>query len=106
MERHFQGLEVGQMLYPKPTPDGEYILFPAVNDSQVVVLEIKSGTVLRRLKVGKAPIAVAVSPNGNVAYVSSHIDTYFSSVDLKTFEFKKFAEADGSNGIGIGKRVK
>ena len=106
IERHFQGLEVGQMLYPKPTPDGEYILFPAVNDSEVVVLEIKSGTVLRRLKVGKAPIAVAVSPDGGTAYVSSHTDTYFSSVDLKTFEFKKFAEAGGSNGIGIGKRVK
>lgn len=49
IERHFQGLEVGQMLYPKPTPDGKYILFPAVNDSQVVVLEIKSGRIVHRL---------------------------------------------------------
>lgn len=106
VERHFQNLEVGLMLYPKPTPDGKYILFPAPNDSQIVVLEIESGTVVRRLKISKTPIAAAISPDGGTAYVSSHTDTYFSSIDLKTFEFKKFAESDGSNGIGIGTRIK
>lgn len=106
VERHFQNLEIGQMLYPKPTPDGKYILFPAPNDSQVVVLEIKSGAVVHRLKVGDAPIAVAVSSDDNAAYVSSDTDTYFCVIDLKTFEFKKFAESDGSNGIGISKRIK
>ena len=106
VERRFENLGVGQILYPKPTPDGNYILLPAVLDSLVVVLEIQSGKIVQRLKVGKAPIAVAISPDGNTAYVSSHTDTFFNSIDLKTFEFKKFAETGGSNGIGIGKRVK
>lgn len=35
-----------------------------------------------------------------------HSKTFFSSIDLKTFEFKKFAEAEGSNGIGIGRHIK
>ena len=49
---------------------------------------------------------VEVSPDGGTAYVSSHTDTFFSSIDLKTFEFKKFAGAEGSNGIAIGKPIK
>lgn len=106
VERHFKELGVGAMLYPKPTPDGQYILLPAVYDSQVVVLEIKSGKVVHRLKVGKNPIAIAVSPDCNTGYISSHTDNFFCSVDLKTFEFKKFAEAEGSNGIGIGHFIK
>lgn len=106
IERHFKGLELGQILYPKPTPDGRFILLPAVNDSLLAVLEIDSGKIIHRLKVGKNPIAAAVSPDGGTAYISSHTDTYFSSIDLKTFELKKFAEANGSNGIGIGKWIK
>lgn len=106
VERHFQNLEIGQMLYPKPTPDGKNILFPAVNDSLLVVLEIKSGAIIHRLKVGKAPINIALSPDGKFAYVSSDSDTFFNIVDLKTFEFKKFAEVDGSNGIGISNQIK
>ena len=106
VERRFENLGVGQILYPKPTPDGKYIFLPAVNDSLLAVLDINSGKVIHRLDVGKTPIAVAISPDGNTAYVSSHTDTYFNSIDLKTFEFKKFAETGGSNGIGIGKRVR
>lgn len=106
VERRFENLGVGQILYPKPTPDGKYILLPAVLDSLLAVLEISSGKIVHRLKVGAAPIAVAVSPDGGTAYVSSHTDTFFSSIDLKTFEFKKFAGAEGSNGIAIGKPIK
>lgn len=106
VERRFENLGVGQILYPKPTPDGKYILLPAVNDSLLAVLEIGSGKIVQRLKVGNAPIAVAISPDGKTAYISSHTDTFFDSINLETFEFKKFADAEGSNGIGIGKRIK
>jgi DNA-binding beta-propeller fold protein YncE len=106
VERRFENLGFGQILYPKPTPDGKYILLPAVLDSLLAVLDINSGKIVHRLKVGKNPIAVAISPDGGTAYVSSHTDTSFDSIDLKTFEFKKFADVEGSNGIGIGRQIK
>jgi DNA-binding beta-propeller fold protein YncE len=106
IERRFENLGVGQMLYPMPSPDGKYILFPAPEDSLVIVMDIKTGEVVRRLKAGSAPIAIALSPNGDKAYVSSDSDTEFKVIDLHTFDFTKFADADGSNGIAISIKVK
>jgi DNA-binding beta-propeller fold protein YncE len=101
IQRHFTNLGVGQMLYPKPTSDGRFILLPAVNDSLLIVVDVKTGAVTRRLKVGSAPIALAISPDGQKAYVSSDSDPSFVVIDLHTFAFKEFAKAAGSNGIAI-----
>ncbi len=106
IERRFKNLNVGQMLYPMPSPDGKYILFPAPEDSVVIVMDIKTGEVVRRLKAGSAPIAIVISPDGDKAYVSSDSNAEFKVIDLQTFDFTKFAEADGSNGIAISVRAK
>jgi DNA-binding beta-propeller fold protein YncE len=106
IHRHYQNLGIGQILYPRPTPDGKYILLPDVYAGIVAVLDMESGTIIHKLAVGPTPISIAISPDGNKAFVSSHTGDYFSSIDLQTFEIKKFATANGSNGIGIGERIK
>ena len=103
VERRFEDLGVVQILYPRPTPDGKYILLPAPNDAQVLVLDAASGKIARRLKTGKTPLSFSIAPDGSAAFVTSDMDDFFSRIDLKTFEFKKFAEATGSNGIAISR---
>lgn len=99
IQKHFKELGVGQIIYSAPTPDGKLILAPAPRDGQVVVLEIETGKVGNRLKTGKAPIAVVISPDGQAAYVSNAEDTHVSRIDLKDFSVKNFAYATGANGL-------
>ena len=91
-----------QILYSAVTPDGKYILAPAVWEGEVLVLDASSGEVVRRILVGADPIHVVVSPDGRVAYVSHGRSKYISEIDLNRLEeTRRIPTHGGPNGLAI-----
>ncbi|KTD19315.1 PQQ-dependent catabolism-associated beta-propeller protein [Legionella lansingensis] len=101
LRKQFTNLGVGPILYSEITPDQKYILAPAAFDHQVVVIDVGSGKVVKRLITGLNPINVLVSPDAQFAYVSNATDKHLTKVDLKTFEFVSIPSHAGPNGLGF-----
>lgn len=97
--KHFSNLGVGQLLYSAVTPDQKYILCPAVEENVVLVIEVKTGKVIRRLNTAKAPINVQIAKN--FAYVSHDEDNYVTTINLKDFTTTQILSAYGTNGLII-----
>lgn len=101
IKKQFNDLKVGPILYSDITPDQKYILAPAAFDHQVVVIDVASGKVLKRLVTGLNPINVLVDKDGQFAYVSNATDKHLSKIDLKTFEVSKIPSHEGPNGLAF-----
>ncbi len=100
--REFKGLGVRQLLYSQPTPDGLFILAPAVWEGQLLLIDAERGRVVRRLTVGSDPIHVAISSDGQTAYISHGRSKYLSVIDIKQFrEVKRIHTRGGPNGIAL-----
>jgi DNA-binding beta-propeller fold protein YncE len=70
IEKRFGNLGVGQTYYPAATPDGRWILVPAVLDGVVVVVDAATGSVARRVETG-SPLLLAFADGGKQAWVSN-----------------------------------
>jgi len=101
MYRHFQDLGVQQIIYSTPTPDGQYILAPCPYDERVLVVDIKTGAVRKRIVTGKAPIYVQIAPSEKEAIVANAMDDHFSSINLETFEARSIGQVERPNGFGF-----
>jgi DNA-binding beta-propeller fold protein YncE len=97
--KHFDNLQVGQLLYSNITGDQKYIIAPAAFDSVVLLIDTETGKVVQRLQTGNTPINVQVS--GNKAYVTHARDNYIATIDLKTFQITKNLIAFGTNGLAV-----
>jgi DNA-binding beta-propeller fold protein YncE len=95
--KHFENLQVGQLLYANITEDQKYIIAPAAFDSIVLVIDAASGKVVQRLQTGNTPINVQVS--GNRAFITHARDNYIAIVDLNSFKISKELKAFGTNGL-------
>lgn len=101
IQRKFDNLGVGPILYSDITPDQRYIIAPAAFDHQVIVIDVASGKVIKRLVTGLNPINVLVSPDGQFAYISNATDKHVSKINLNTFEVSAFRTHEGPNGLAF-----
>jgi hypothetical protein len=101
-ERTFRDLNVRQLLYSQPTPDGLYVLSPAVWEGQLLRIDLNSGEV-KRIMVGIDPIHVLIGPDyatKKLAYVSHGRSRFISVIDCEQFhEIARIPTRGGPNGI-------
>lgn len=102
--RKFQNLNVRQLLYSQPTPDGKYILAPATWEGQLLRLDLETGEVIC-IEVGIDPIHVLIGPDyttRNLAYVTHGRSKYISVIDCGDFkEVARIPTYGGPNGIAL-----
>ena len=70
LRNRFSNLGVHQIFYPAASPDGRFILAPAVIDGVVLVLNANSGEVLRKISTG-SPLLSVFSADGHTAWISN-----------------------------------
>ncbi len=68
----------------KFTPDGKLVLVSLLREPDLVVLDAKTRTVVKRLPIGHGAAGIQMEPNGARAFVSCTPDNYVAVIDLKT----------------------
>jgi DNA-binding beta-propeller fold protein YncE len=101
IQKQYNNLNLGPVLYSDMTPDQKYILAPAPFDHQIAIIEVATGQVIKRLVTGLNPMNILVSPDGQYAYVSNATDKHLSKIDMKTLEMTEIATHDGPNGLAF-----
>lgn len=97
----WHGFGVGQLLYSTSTPDGALLLGPAVWNGIVIVVDARTGKLVRRVPTGLAPIHVNASPDGRHAYVTNAYEAFVTVIDLRSFAVRRIATRSGPNGLAI-----
>lgn len=101
IEKQFDNLGVGPILYSDITPDQRYIIAPAAFDHQVIIIDVALGKVIKRLVTGLNPINALISPDGKFAYIANATDKHLSKIDLNTFEVTRIRTHEGPNGLAF-----
>lgn len=99
LRQHFSGLGVGQIIYSSLSADESLLLSPCPYDDLVLVLDMDTGEVLRRISTGKAPIYVKLDPTGSRAFVANALDDHMSVIDLEHYTVRPFGSVFKPNGF-------
>jgi len=70
----------------KFTPDGKRILVSMLGGPELVILDVATRAVIKRLKIGRGAAGIQMSPDTKVAYVACTPDSYVAIVDLNSLE--------------------
>ena len=70
----------------KLTPDAKFALISDIDTGELVVVDVPSRKVARRIAVGKQPEGVLITPDGSRAFVAANGDNKIAVVDLKTWQ--------------------
>jgi len=111
--KSFPNLPVHQTFYPASSPDGRFILAPAVLDGVVLILDARTGDVVRQIKTG-SPLSLVFAPSGRTAWISNVLvpDTMLppgtpprpggvTELSLTTFETKQVPGIVDANGLAL-----
>lgn len=101
IKNQFTNLGVGPILYSDISPDQKYIVAPAAFDNQIVILEVETGKVIKRIVTGLNPVTVMIDAEGKFAYVTNATDKHVSKINLATFESTNILTKNGPNGIAL-----
>lgn len=70
----------------KFTPDGKRILISDLAAGELLVFDVASRSLIKKMSLGKSPEGILVVPDGSRAYVAVNGDHFLAIVDLKTLE--------------------
>jgi YVTN family beta-propeller protein len=79
----------------KFTPDGAHALISDLNAGELVVVDVKTHAVTKKVPLGRMPEGILIPPGGAVAYVAVNGDNFVAVVDLKTMTVSKKIETGG-----------
>ncbi|MCB0715719.1 MAG: YncE family protein [Chitinophagaceae bacterium] len=99
MQKHFTHLGVKQIIYSCISPDGRLLFAPCPYDNLVLVIDLKTGDIQKRIPTGKAPIYVRIGPNQKQAFVSNALDNDMTVIDLSDFSTHSFGQVYKPNGF-------
>lgn len=71
------------------SPDGSNLYVVCEDDDSVLAVDLRTGRVISRAKVGRGPQDVAVSPDGKTLYVSNAWSDTVSEIDASTFSVRR-----------------
>ena len=70
----------------KFTPDGKLVLISDLDGGELVVLDASIKREIRRVKLGRSPEGILITPDGERAFVAVNGDNYVAVLNLKTLE--------------------
>jgi DNA-binding beta-propeller fold protein YncE len=98
--KKFQVSDSTQFFYSAETPDGRFIIAPAVFDGEVALLNTLDGNVYRRIHTG-TPLRVMISPDAGWAYVTNvgPVTNHLTVINLQSLNTADIPEIQDSNGL-------
>ena len=70
----------------KFTPDGKLVLISDLDGGELVVLDASTKREIKRIKMGRSPEGILITPDGLRAYVAVNGDNWVAVLDLKTLD--------------------
>jgi len=84
----------------KFTPDGKLVLISDLVSNGLLIVDAASRKEVRRLKLGRQPEGILISPDGSRAYVALAGDKTVVVLDLKTLEVTaRISAGNGPDGM-------
>ena len=84
----------------KFTPDGRLVLISDLDGGELVVMDAKTRTEVRRLPLGRSPEGILVAPDGSRIFVAVTGDHFVAVVDPKTLQVTgKILTGQGPDGM-------
>jgi ABC-type branched-subunit amino acid transport system substrate-binding protein/DNA-binding beta-propeller fold protein YncE len=102
IDRHYPHLGVRSLLYPLVTPAQDFILAPAVWESQVVVVHAATGELVARIPTAVDPIHLLLAPSGSTFYVSHGRSRVVLEIEIGSWRHvRQIVTRGGPNGIAV-----
>jgi len=70
----------------KFTPDGSLALVSTLGGPDLVILDAKTRSEVKRVKIGRGAAGIQIQPDGARAFVACTPDSYVAVIDLKSLE--------------------
>ena len=89
-----------------PSPDGRKLYLTAHGEGALLVVDVASGTLRKKLAIGRNPRAIAFSPDGTQAYVTSSFSNEIHIVDaVRDSVVGHYATGQNPRGIALTQPV-
>jgi glutamine cyclotransferase len=101
IQKEFSNLGVGPILYSDITPDQKYIVAPAAFDNQILIIDVQTKAVVKRIVTGLNPVTVMMDTEGKYAYVTNATDKHITKIDMRNFTTTNIYTKEGPNGLAF-----
>jgi YVTN family beta-propeller protein len=88
----------------KFTPDGKLVLISDLDSGELVVLDASTKREVKRMKLGRSPEGILITPDGSRAYVAVNGDNWVAVLDLKTLDVTGRISTNSPDGMAWAER--